>query len=310
MFQCDELIRQLKEILHSSNIKIDEPMKNHTTFKVGGNADILVTPDSYEQVRDVIKLCKENNINYFLIGKGSNILVRDGGIRGVVIKLSKLDRIDIMDSKVVAQSGASLISTAIKASKEGLTGLEFASGIPGSIGGAVTMNAGAYGGEMSNIIESSVIIDDELNIVTLSNKELELSYRNSAVQKYGYIVLEVTLKLEKDDYKQIKSRIDELTKKRTEKQPLEFASAGSTFKRPEGYYAGKLIQDSGLKGYSVGDAQVSIKHSGFVINKGNASAKDVLEVIKHVQDTVLNKFNVKLETEVKIIGEEEEQCRM
>jgi UDP-N-acetylmuramate dehydrogenase len=299
-----ELITQLKEILNISNINTNVSMKKHTTFRAGGNADVLVTPETYEQVRDVIKLCVENEVNYFLLGKGSNILVRDGGIRGVVIKLSKLDKIDITDDKVIAQSGASLIKTAIKSAKEGLTGLEFASGIPGTIGGAVTMNAGAYGGEMANVIENVVIVDNDFNIVTLSRKELNFSYRHSVVQDHGYIVLEVTFKLEKGDYKQIKNKINELTEKRTQKQPLEYASAGSTFKRPLGYFAGKLVQDCGLKGYKIGDAEVSEKHSGFIINKGNATANQIIDLIHYVQQIVLKKFNVKLETEVKIIGQE------
>lgn len=304
MKDYNELIAQLKEILNVSNIYTNVSMKKHTTFRAGGNADVLVTPDTYEQVREVIKLCIQSDIEYFLIGKGSNILVRDGGIRGVVIKLSKLDKIDISDDKIIAQSGASLIKTAIKSAKEGLTGLEFASGIPGTIGGAAAMNAGAYGGEISDIIENVVVIDNDFNIVTLSKEELNFSYRHSIIQELGYIVLEVTLKLKKGDNEQIKNKIDELTEKRTEKQPLEYPSAGSTFKRPPGYFAGKLVQDCGLKGYEIGNAQVSEKHSGFIINKGNATAKQIVDLIQYVQQIVLNKFNVKLETEVKIIGEQ------
>ncbi|KYH35394.1 UDP-N-acetylenolpyruvoylglucosamine reductase [Clostridium tepidiprofundi DSM 19306] len=304
MNQYNKFIIQLKELIGSENIENDVPMKNHTTFKVGGNSDIMVTPETYEQVRDIIKLCKNSSISYFVMGKGSNILVKDGGIRGVVIKLTKLDKIQIDNDIVTAQAGASLISLSLKTAKKSLTGLEFASGIPGSVGGAVAMNAGAYGGDISKIIVSAVVIDDNLNIVKINRNELELSYRDSVVLKKGYVVLEAVFKLEKGNIDEINSTISDLTRRRKEKQPLEYASAGSTFKRPEGYYAGKLIQDSGLKGYSIGDAEVSEKHSGFIINKGNASAADLLSLISYVQKSVYKKFNVKLETEVKIIGED------
>jgi len=304
MNQYDKFIIQIKELIGSENIENDVPMKNHTTFKVGGNSDIMVTPETYEQVRDIIKLCKNSGISYFVMGKGSNILVKDGGIRGVVIKLTKLDKIQIDNDIVIAQAGVSLISLSLKTAKNSLTGLEFASGIPGSVGGAVVMNAGAYGGDISKIIVSAVVIDNNLNIVKINRSELELSYRDSMILKKGYVVLEAVFKLEKSNIDEINSTISDLTRRRKEKQPLEYASAGSTFKRPEGYYAGKLIQDSGLKGYSIGDAEVSEKHSGFIINKGNASATDLLNLISYVQKRVYKKFNVKLETEVKIVGED------
>ena len=305
MSQYDGFLRQLEDILDTSNVEINVPMSEHTTFKAGGNADIFVTPETYEEVRDVIKLCNEEKVKYFILGKGSNILIKDGGMRGLVVKLSKLDDITIHGNRVIAQSGASYIKVALTAAANSLKGLEFASGIPGTIGGAVMMNAGAYGGDTSQAIESALVVDDKFNIVRLSKDELELTYRNSAVAKYGYVVLEATFKLEKGNYDEIKAIVDDLTNRRNEKQPLEYASAGSTFKRPEGYFAGKLIQDSGLKGFSIGDAEVSEKHSGFIINKGNAKAKEILDLIHHVQVTVYEKFSVTLETEVRILGDDE-----
>ncbi|EQB86505.1 UDP-N-acetylmuramate dehydrogenase [Clostridium punense] len=297
-------INELRKILGVENVVIDEPMKNHTSFKVGGPADVLVYPTNYDMITQVIKLCKESNVNYFILGNGSNLLVKDGGIRGVVIKFAKLNKITIDGDKIIAESGAKLNDVSAAALKSSLTGFEFACGIPGSIGGATTMNAGAYDGEMSKVLHSALVIDNKGEIRSLSKEELELSYRMSAILKYGYIVLQVTLKLVPGDKDKIKARIDELTQKRTDKQPLEYASAGSTFKRPEGYFAGKLIQDAGLKGFNVGAAEVSEKHSGFLINKGGASAKDVLELISLVQTKVHEKFGVELHTEVRIIGED------
>lgn len=295
---------ELRNIISSKNIFIDAPMKNYTSFKVGGPVDILVTPDTYEQVRDIIMLCKKSNIIFYIIGNGSNLLVRDGGIRGVVIKLTNLDKIRVEGEKLIVQSGAPFSATSREALKNSLTGLEFACGIPGSIGGAVTMNAGAYNGEVSQVIESAIVVDNEGKIRQLSKDELELGYRMSSILKYGYTVLEVTFSLKKGDYDNINSRIQELTRRRIEKQPLEYPSAGSTFKRPEGYFAPKLIEDTGLKGLSVGGAEVSQKHSGFIINKGNATASDIIELIKLVQLKVMEKFNVELNTEVIIIGED------
>lgn len=297
-------INELRKILGVENVVIDEPMKNHTSFKVGGPADVLVYPTNYDMITQVIKLCKESNVNYFILGNGSNLLVKDGGIRGVVIKFAKLNKITIDGDKIIAESGAKLNDVSAAALNSSLTGFEFASGIPGSIGGATTMNAGAYDGEMSKVLHSALVIDNKGEVRNLSKEELELSYRMSAILKYGYIVLQVTLKLTPGDKNKIKARIDELTQKRTDKQPLEYASAGSTFKRPEGYFASKLIQDAGLKGVYVGAAEVSEKHSGFLINKGGASAKDVLELISLVQTKVQEKFGVELHTEVRIIGED------
>ncbi|MGV8982648.1 UDP-N-acetylmuramate dehydrogenase [Clostridium sp.] len=299
-----ELFKQLYEAIDKANIVIDEPMKNHTYFKVGGPVDIMVNPENISEVQAIIKICKENRINYYLLGNGSNLLVKDGGIRGVVIKLSKLNKIQVEENKIMAQSGATLYEVAQVALEKGLKGMEFASGIPGSIGGAAAMNAGAYDGEMSMVMESMLAIDGNGELLTLTKDEMELAYRSSAILKYGYTVVSVTLSLQVGDVEVIKARMDTLAKRRSDKQPLEYPSAGSTFKRPEGYFAGKLIEDCGLKGTCVGDAQVSEKHSGFIINRKSASAKDILDLILLVQKEVEEKFGVKLHTEVKILGEE------
>jgi len=304
MMRYATIIKQINKVTAKDNIKIDEPMENHTSFKVGGPADILVTPENVLEVQSIVKICKENNVDYYLIGKGSNLLVRDGGIRGIVIKLCKLNQINVEGNKIIAQSGASLYDVTMVALSNGLKGVEFANGIPGSIGGAAAMNAGAYNGEMSMVLESTLVIDNKGELLTLTKDEMELSYRSSAVLKYGYTVISVTLSLEEGDKEVIKARMDDLAKKRSDKQPLEYASAGSTFKRPEGHYASVLIQDCNLKGTSVGDAQVSQKHSGFIINKKNASAKDILDLINLVQRQVEEKFGVQLSTEVKIWGED------
>jgi UDP-N-acetylmuramate dehydrogenase len=299
-----ELIRHLDEVMDKANIMIDEPMKNHTSFKVGGPVDILVTPEDALEVQAIIKLCKKNKVKYYLMGNGSNLIVRDGGIRGVVIKLTKLNKIEVEGNKIIAQSGASLQNVAQLALGNSLKGMEFASGIPGSIGGAAAMNAGAYDGEMSMILESMLAIDSNGELLTLTNGEMELTYRSSAILKHEYAVVKVTLSLHQGDKEVIKARMDTLAKKRSDIQPLEYPSAGSTFKRPEGYFSGKLIQDCNLKGVYVGGAQVSEKHSGFIINKKDASAKDILDLIALVQNEVKSQFGVELNTEVRIWGEE------
>ncbi|KEH95667.1 UDP-N-acetylmuramate dehydrogenase [Clostridium novyi] len=306
MVQSIDINKKLESILDKEEIKNNILMKNYTSFKVGGPADIFVTPNSYEKVKGVINICKENNIPYFILGNGSNVLVRDGGIRGVVVSFNKLNKVYAEGNKVIAESGTLLSMVANTALKSDLTGLEFAHGIPGSVGGAVTMNAGAYNGEISQVIESATVIDNNGKIIKLSKEELDLSYRNSIILKNGYVVLNATFALQKGDHDVIKGRMDDLMRRRKEKQPLEYPSAGSTFKRPEGYFAAKLIEDSGLKGTHVGDAEVSIKHSGFLINKGKASAKDILDLIEVVKKTVKEKFNVELNTEVRIVGEESE----
>ncbi len=300
----EEFFTKLKAIIKSEKIGIDVPMKEHTYFKVGGPADILVEPSSKEELASIIALCSSEKMPYLIIGNGSNILVKDGGIRGVVIKLSALDKIEVQGERISAESGALLSDLSKMALEESLTGFEFACGIPGSVGGAVFMNAGAYDGELSYVIEEAEVIDKEGRIKKLNAQELELGYRTSSVMKNGYVVLEARFKLKKGDYNKIKARIDELTFRREDKQPLEYPSAGSTFKRPVGHFAGKLIQDAGLKGYTLGGAAVSDKHSGFIINKDRASAKDILSLINHVQQTVKDMFDVELHPEVRIVGED------
>ena len=304
MNKYDKFVGLFGKFYDENDIKIDEKLSSYVNFKVGGPADILLIPKSKEQVIKSVEVCKENKIPFYLIGNGSNILVRDGGFRGVVISLKEVNTIIVDGDKIEAECGAMLKAVSDKAMENSLTGFEFACGIPGCIGGAVFMNAGAYDGEIAHVIESAEIIDEECNIVRLSNKDLDFGYRSSIVMKKGYTVLSAVFKLEKGQVKTIKELVDDLTNKRESKQPLEYPSAGSTFKRPTGYFAGKLIQDAGLKGYSIGGAAVSEKHSGFVINKGNATAKDITDLIKYIQDEVKRQFGVELHPEVRIIGEE------
>lgn len=286
-------------------ILFDEPMKNHTSFKIGGPVDVMTIADKEEDIIEAIKFCRDNNIKYFIMGNGTNLLVKDTGIRGVVIKIANgFDKIDIDGEIMTCQSGALLSKVAKVALKNSLAGFEFASGIPGTIGGAITMNAGAYGGEMKDIVIKVRALDKTNNVVELTNDEMNFRYRGSKVVDEGLIVLGVKMRLEKEEYSVIDEKIKDLTNRRVSKQPLEFPSGGSTFKRPEGYYAGKLIDDSGLRGVRYGDAQISGKHCGFVINAGEATFKDVTTLIKTVQKIVHDKFDVKLETEVKIIGDD------
>lgn len=286
-----------------SNIKLNEPMKNHTSFKVGGNADIFIEPDNANELVEFIRYAKENNIPYYIMGNGTNMLVSDEGIRGAVIKLGdKISSVEVVDDKVIAQCGAKLPDVANIAAEYSLTGLEFACGIPGSIGGTVAMNAGAYENEMKDVVESVEVLDSNLQYKVLQSKEMEFGYRKSAISKYNYIVLGCTFNLKKGSKSDIKALMDEYTERRQNKQPLDMPSAGSIFKRPEGYYAGKLIEDAGLRGMTIGGAQVSEKHCGFIINKGDATARDIYNLIKHIQKTIYERFGVKLETEVKLIG--------
>lgn len=297
-------IKQIEEIVGKDNIKTDEVMRKHTSFKVGGPADVMVYPVNFNMVKNLISFFKTNNINYYVMGNGSNLIIKDGGFRGVVINLTKLNEITVNDDTIIAQCGALLSLVARRALEKGLTDLEFAAGIPGSIGGAIAMNAGAYDGDMSKVVVSALVIDDNGEILELSRDELQLSYRNSIVLNKGYVVLETKLKLHHGDAEAIKVKMNDFAERRRSKQPLEYPSAGSTFKRPEGYFAGKLIQDAGLKGKSVGDAQVSEKHSGFIINKGNATAREIMELINVVQNTVFDMYGVELHTEVRIVGED------
>lgn len=292
------ILEQLKSITNEENIFVNEPMKKHTTFRTGGNADYLVTPTSKEEIIELLKI----DIPKTVIGNGSNLLVKDGGIRGLVIQLSKNDRYTINENVIEAGSGIFVAKLSQLALKEGLTGLEFACGIPGTLGGAIYMNAGAYGGEMSNVVVETEFLKENGEIETITDHQF--AYRKSIFQNMNGIILSSRLKLEKGNVDEIKSKMDEYKTARNTKQPINFPSAGSTFKRPGGYFAGKLIEDAGLKGYRIGGAEVSTLHAGFVINADNATSKDILELISYIQKTVNEKFGVNLETEVKIIGED------
>jgi len=294
----------LVKVLDEDQIKPEEPMKNHVTFRVGGPADFFVTPKNYEELSGVLKCCAKYEMPCYIMGNGSNLLVSDQGYRGVVIQLFRqLNDIQCEGNVIRAQAGALLSAVANRALEEKLTGFEFAAGIPGTLGGACVMNAGAYGGEMKDVLKSVTVLTREGERITLQKNELELGYRTSIIAKKDYIVLEAEIELKAGDAEEIKAVMDDLKERRTTKQPLEYPSAGSTFKRPEGYFAGKLIQESGLQGFQVGGAQVSEKHCGFVINKDQATAADIAELIRQVQDRVEEKFGVRLETEVKRLGE-------
>lgn len=302
--EIDRIIKELTKEIRKENIIKDERMAKHTTFKVGGNADLFVCPSNINELSHAMKTCKTFNIPYYIIGNGSNIIVKDNGFRGAIIQVYKnLNNVTIEDNIITADAGILLSKLAKLIANESLEGFEFASGIPGTLGGAVYMNAGAYGGDMSKVIVSADVIDEKGDIITLSNEKLELGYRTSIIQKNNYIVLSAVLKCKKGNKEKIRRLIEELNSKRKEKQPLEYPSAGSTFKRPEGYYAGKLIMDSGLRGHQIGNAQVSEKHCGFIVNKGTATADDIINLIDYVKNTVKDKYDVNLETEVRIIGE-------
>jgi UDP-N-acetylmuramate dehydrogenase len=299
------IYEKLLNIIDKENIKIDEPMKKHISFKVGGPADILVKPKSEEEIVEVINLLKKENVDYLIIGNGSNLLVKDGGIRAVVIELSdNFNSFEINNNIIVAQCGALLSIIGRAALNSNLKGFEFAAGIPGTLGGAIAMNAGAYGGEMKEIVKSVRVLSPSGEILEFSNEKMEFGYRKSIISKSDYVVLSATIELEEGNFEDIKSLMQDLKDKRVTKQPLDLPSAGSTFKRPEGHFAGKLIEDSGLRGLTLRGAQVSQKHCGFVVNLGDATAKDILDLISVVKNTVYAKFGVMLEEEVKILGEE------
>ncbi|TMW73441.1 UDP-N-acetylmuramate dehydrogenase [Alteribacter natronophilus] len=300
----NEIYKALLSICKTENVMRNEPMKNHTLTKLGGSADFFVTPESYGEMSEIVQLVNRENIPFMLLGNGSNMVVRDGGIRGVVVQFSKLRDLNVEGTKLIAQGGANIIDASRLALKEELTGLEFACGIPGSIGGAMVMNAGAYGGEVKDVIDHVKVVSKEGDLLTLSREELDLKYRSSIIGKKGYMVLEAVFELKKGNREEIKEKMDDLTFQRESKQPLEYPSAGSVFKRPPGYFAGKLIQDSGLQGKGVGGAEVSTKHAGFIINKSNATATDYISTIDMVRKTVKDTFGVELELEVKIVGEE------
>ena len=298
-----QFLEQLNNIMDSSRILINEPMKKHITFRVGGPADVLVRP-TQKELPEILKLCKECSVPYVVIGNGSNLLVGDKGIRGLVIEMTAdMGDICVEGDVITAGCGMLLSKIANCAAEHSLTGMEFAAGIPGTIGGAVVMNAGAYGGEMKDILVTATVITKEGELQQLSAEELDLSYRHSCIPEKEYIVVEVKLQLQSGDETAIREQMKALRDQRVEKQPLEYPSAGSTFKRPEGHFAGKLIMDAGLRGYQVGDAQVAEKHCGFVINRGNATAADIRTLMKDVTEKVQEQFGVELEPEVKLLGE-------
>ena len=293
----------LEKLLGREKILYNEPMKKHTTFRVGGEAEYFLMPSSVEEIQAVLELLKEYQIPFLTVGNGSNLLVGDKGLEGAVLHLGRnFSDIRIEGTKVCAQAGALLSAIANQAAKAELTGLEFAAGIPGSLGGAVTMNAGAYGGEMQQVITSVCVLTEDGQVKTIKKENMEFGYRHSIVPKQKLIVLSAEFELKKGVEAEIRAQMDDLSKRRREKQPLEFGSAGSTFKRPEGYFAGKLIMDAGLSGFTVGGARVSEKHCGFVINGGDATAQDVIDVMEHVKKTVKEKFSVELEPEVRFAG--------
>ena len=299
----DQFLTELENIMAGSGIFMEEPMKKHTTFRVGGPADVLVQPDE-TALAAILALCRQYYVPYSFIGNGSNLLVGDKGIRGVVIEMTDpMGNIEVHGTRITAQAGAMLSKIANTAASNGLGGMEFAAGIPGSVGGAVVMNAGAYGGEMKDIIEKVYVLDENGAQLELDRDALDLGYRHSCIPEKKYIVTKVVLELVPRNEAEIRSEMKELNEKRAEKQPLQYPSAGSTFKRPEGYFAGKLIMDAGLRGYQVGGAQVSEKHCGFVINKGDATAADICQLMQDVSDKVQAQFGVVLEPEVKMIGE-------
>jgi UDP-N-acetylmuramate dehydrogenase len=307
----EKLIEKLSEKISEENIIRNADMSEQTTFKAGGKADLLVVPQSYEELKFALQETAASGKDYYILGNGSNILVKDGGYRGVIIKTMYALQgisVDYEDEEMIVQSGVLLAVAARTAAQNMLAGMEFASGIPGSVGGAAYMNAGAYDGEMKDIITQVRLISrDGSREYTLSVDEMEYGYRHSVLYDSGDIVVSIMLKLKQDDPHQIFARMEELNGRRNEKQPLEYPSAGSFFKRPEGHFAGKLIQDAGLKGLTVGGAQVSEKHSGFVINKGGATASDIVMLMHLVQASVKEQFGVDLEPEVRIIGEDPEE---
>ena len=298
------LRQRFTELLGEERVLIDEPMSRHTTFRIGGPADFFLIPGSCEELRQIQQICKEEQVPSFILGNGSNLLVSDAGFRGVIIQIYRnYSEICVEGTSIRAQAGALLSGIARAAKEASLAGLEFASGIPGTLGGAVVMNAGAYGGEMKDVLREVTVLDAQGQVHTLPVGALELGYRTSVVKKAGYLVLEAVLSLNKGDAQAIGARMKELAQQRIAKQPLDYPSAGSTFKRPEGYFAGKLIMDSGLRGYRVGGAQVAEKHCGFVINAGGATAQDVRKLMQDVQTRVYEQFGVRLEPEVKFLGD-------
>lgn len=298
------MFEALSRYVPEENIKTNVPLKQYTTFRVGGPADCLIEIEKEDQLIQVIRYLNIVEYPYFILGNGSNLLVSDKGYPGVILHIAdKMNEICVEGNRIEVQAGALMSRTAKTAAEHGLTGLEFASGIPGTIGGGIVMNAGAYGGEFSQVVESVSVLDRQGQILLLDNETMEFGYRTSAIKNHAFVVTKVCLKLAFGDREQIKQQMDELAGRRREKQPLEYPSAGSTFKRPEGYFAGKLIMDAGLQGYTIGGAQVSEKHCGFIINRENATAEEIHRLIHTVSDRVYDVFGVRLEPEVIELGE-------
>lgn len=307
MLKQEDILQDLKSLIPEDIIKVNEPLKRYTYTETGGNADFYLSPTKNEDVQAIVRYAKEKDIPVTYLGNGSNIIIREGGIRGIVISLLSLKHINVSDDAIIAGSGAAIIDVSRAARDHVLTGLEFACGIPGSVGGAVYMNAGAYGGEIKDCIDYALCVNEEGDLIQFTNKELELDYRNSIVQKQHLVVLEAAFTLEPGKLNEIQAKIDDLTERRESKQPLEYPSCGSVFQRPPGHFAGKLIQDSDLQGYRVGGVEVSKKHAGFMVNVDNGTATDYEDLIHHVQKVVKEKFDVELHREVRIIGEHPEE---
>lgn len=296
------VIEALKEIVPAERILFQEPMKLHTTFRIGGPADCLIYLENEDQLCRIQKYLRLVDVPYTVIGNGSNLLVDDGGYRGIVLVIGKyMSRIEVKDTYLEAEAGALMSQVAKTAKENGLTGLEFAAGIPGTVGGGAVMNAGAYGGEMSQVVTTVTVVNRNGEIMELDNSTMEYGYRTSVIQNQPFVVTKVTFRLQLGDPQEIAAKMEELAIRRREKQPLEYPSAGSAFKRPEGHFAGQLIMEAGLRGYSVGGAKVSDKHCGFIINTGNATAEDVKDVIWEVQRRVKERFHVDLEPEIKFL---------
>ncbi|KGF28640.1 MULTISPECIES: UDP-N-acetylmuramate dehydrogenase [Staphylococcus] len=307
MLKQEDILQDLKSLIPEDIIKVNEPLKRYTYTETGGNADFYLSPTKNEDVQAIVRYAKEKDVPVTYLGNGSNIIIREGGIRGIVISLLSLKHINVSDDAIIAGSGAAIIDVSRAARDHVLTGLEFACGIPGSVGGAVYMNAGAYGGEIKDCIDYALCVNEEGDLIQFTNKELELDYRNSIVQKQHLVVLEAAFTLEPGKLDEIQAKMDDLTERRESKQPLEYPSCGSVFQRPPGHFAGKLIQDSDLQGYRVGGVEVSKKHAGFMVNVDNGTATDYEDLIHHVQKVVKEKFDVELHREVRIIGEHPEE---
>ena len=296
---------EILNYLPSDRLLFNEEMQNHTTFKIGGPVDIMVLPQDEEDVATVVSFCRQRDIPLFIFGVGSNLLVRDGGIRGVAMKLGEnLDEVEVNGDQIQAQAGVKISALARIAAFHSLSGLEFAEGIPGSLGGALVMNAGAYDGEMQGIVTAARAIGPDGSIETFKNEEMQFGYRRSIFQSNGYIIIYATLKLATGNRNEIEQRMLEFARRREEKQPLDKPSAGSTFRRPPGFYVGPMLEELGLKGYQIGDAQVSSKHAGFIINNGNATARDVLELIAYIQQKAKERFGVDLQPEIRVVGQD------